>query len=145
LAGVTTNIFHNGTLTGAVSGAAVGWLDNSRLLANTYVVPHSLGILYTGAGIYDPTGKLLASAPLPELHSIQPLTADTVYSPEKNIILSLTRGQLSWVSANTGSGVGAAAGSEVLFVSGTLLLAQPAVTGAAGAAAQRQRLSHRYP
>jgi hypothetical protein len=139
-----TNIFHNGTVIGAVSGAAVGWLDNGRLLVNSYALGHTTPVY--SAGLYDPTGKLLAAAPVPELHSIQPLTGDTVYSPERNIILSLTQGQVSWASANTGSGTGAAAGSEVLFVSGTQVLAQPAVTGAAAAAtAQRQRLSRRYP
>jgi hypothetical protein len=156
-ANTTTSIFHNGMVTGAVSGAAVGWVDGSRLLVNTYVPVKPSGNKYTGAGLYDPTGRLLASAPIPELHSIQPLTGDTVYSPDKNIILSLTQGQLSWASANPASatdaaavarrsGTGAAAGSEVVFVSGTLILAQPAVTGAAAAAAiQRQRLSRRYP
>jgi hypothetical protein len=140
-----TTIYHNGTVTGAVSGAAIGWLDNGRLLVNSYVLTQ-LGTQYAGAGIYDPTGKLLVSAPVPELQSIQLLTGDTVYSPERNIILSLTQGQPSWASANTASGTGAAAGSEVVFVSGTLVLAQPAVTGAAApAGAHVQELSRRQP
>jgi hypothetical protein len=155
LALAITNIWANGTLTGAVSGAAVGWVDNSRLLANTYVANHNLDNVYTGAGLYDPTGKLLVSTPVPELQSIQPLTGDTVYSSDRNIILSLTQGQTFWASANTATrlntttslnttfGAGAAAGSEVFFVSGTQLVAQPAVTTAP--AAQGLRLSRRRP
>jgi hypothetical protein len=141
-----TTIYHNGTLTGAVSGAGIGWLDDGRLLVNSYVNT-KVGSQYTGAGIYDPTGALLASAPVPELKSFQLLTGDTVYSPDRNIILSLTQGQTSWASANTASGPGAAAGSEVVFVSGSLLLAQPALTGAAStpASTHGHRLSRRQP
>jgi hypothetical protein len=141
----TTLILQNGTPTASISAAAVGWLDDGHLLANTYT-GELVNVQYSGAALYAPAGTLLSSAPVPELHSIQPLTNGAFYAANQNIILSLPQGQVSWASANSTSGLGAASGSEVFFLSGTLVLAQPAATGAAAAAAShRPRLSRSQP
>ena len=119
---ITTNIYQNGTIVTSLSGWAVGWLDNSRLLVNNYSTNQPV---YLGANIYGPTGTQLASPPIPELRSIQLVTSDLVYAPSINQILSLTTGAPTWVSGDATVGLGAVAGSEVVFLSGNLVLAQP--------------------
>ena len=122
-----TNIFKNGNLVAAVPGWAVGWIDNDRLLVNSYTSdPRHVSIVYyAGCSIYDASGAKLASPALPELQEIQTVTADQVYSPKLNQILSLTTGAPTWTSANPSTGVGAVAGSRVVFVSGARVLAEP--------------------
>jgi hypothetical protein len=54
--------------------------------------------VYIGSTIYSPTGAKLATPPLPELQSVQPVTSDTVHSPEQNTIYSLSSGEKVWTS-----------------------------------------------
>jgi hypothetical protein len=122
----TTSIFKNGALSTAVPGLSVGWLDNGRLLAQIYTPS------YTSSAIYDPSGNVLATPPLPQLHSVADLpwilptgNTDTFYSPGLNQILSLTTGLPTWASGEPSTGVSAVTGSNVVFVSGSLVLAQP--------------------
>jgi len=116
----TTNIYKNGTLVTAVPGFLVGWIDNSQVLVNTYgYLGHSDYISYMGATIYSSAGAKLATPPLPELKSIQPVTSDTVYSPEYNVIYSVTLGAPTWTSPYSFTGHGAVAGSYVVFQSGS--------------------------
>jgi hypothetical protein len=121
---MSASIYQNGTLLTSLSGWPVGWLDNGRLLINDYATGGS-GYDYQGAKIYGPTGTLLATPPIPELRSIQVVTSDLVYVPSLNQILSLSTGARTWASGDPSSGVGAVAGSEVVFVSGSLVLTQP--------------------
>ena len=131
----TVSIYQNGQLLAAVNGIGVGWLDNGRLLVNNYV---PLGLAYdpqySNSTIYSPTGSSLATVPLAaELASIQPVTSDTVYSPGKNAIYSLTSGQATWTSpylpdaqsAPPGGGVGVVAGSYVVFETEGRVIAVP--------------------
>jgi len=121
---VSTNIFKNGVLVTAVPAWAIGWLDNGRLLAITYS--------YTGSVIYDPRGNVLAKSPIPEIGAFTVATTNSIYSPQLNEILSLTTGAPTWASGNAllpegtdGVSGGAITGSQVIFTSGALVLAQP--------------------
>lgn len=112
-------IYQGGTQVASVPGVGVGWIDNGRLLVDWYSEQNS----YSGCTIYSNTGAVLATPPLPELKSIQPVTSDTVYAPIQNAIYSLTTGQATWTSpylpdfGNVGNGLGAVAGPYVVFES----------------------------
>jgi hypothetical protein len=81
---------------------------------------------YIGASIFDATGRMLSAAPLPEIDWFQPLGADSIYSPQRNLIISPTTAAVNWTSADDSSaGQGAVAGSVVVFESGAQVLALP--------------------
>jgi hypothetical protein len=120
------NVYQDGQLVSAVTGVGVGWIDNGRLLVNNYSYQGNGDYpVYSNCTIYSPTGTALATLSLPELKSIQPVTSDSVYSPQKNAIYSLTTSQATWTSpylpdsnlALPGGGVGVIAGSYVVFES----------------------------
>jgi hypothetical protein len=114
-----TNVRKNGTLVDAIPGLALGWIDNNRILVNQYANSSDGTIVqYTGAAIYDSTGTKIATPALPELKGIQTVTPDSVYDPSHNAIYSLTTGQPTWTGASPGSGLGAVAGSYVVYESG---------------------------
>jgi hypothetical protein len=114
-----TNIRKNGKLVTAIPGVALGWIDNSRILASQYAnSSDGTNVQYTGAAIYDSTGTKIATPALPELKGIQTVTPDSVYDPSHNAIYSLTTGQPTWTGASPGSGLGAVAGSYVVYESG---------------------------
>jgi hypothetical protein len=121
----SATIYQNGQQVATVPGAAVGWIDNGRLLVNQYTRTTSGDSYYSGCTIFDPTGVVLANPPLPELGGIQPITSDTVYAPNRNAIYSLSTGQATWTSPyppdsgnNAGiSWIGAIAGPYVVFES----------------------------
>jgi hypothetical protein len=116
-----TNIYRSGTLVAAVPGWAVTWIDNARLLVNVYSGPYA----YTGAVIYNPSGLKIGPAALPESWEYQAFGTDSLYSPSLNSVVSLTTGARTWSSANLSTGVGAVAGSRVVFASGHRVLAEP--------------------
>jgi hypothetical protein len=119
---VGTNIFKEGILATAVTGWAVGWIDNARFLVNRYVSLRPDIIDYEGCAIYDQAGVEVAAPPLPEMTSFQTVTADLVYSPEWNAIFSLSTGETTWSSAIKPYGEGAVAGSRVVFTFGSRIL-----------------------
>jgi hypothetical protein len=125
--GTATNIYQNYTLTTAVSGWPVGWIDNSRLLTNTYrATIESPNGAYSNAAIYSSSGSVLATPTLPELWSLDAVTSDSIYSPFRNSIYSLTTGDLSFGDGNvvTSPDVGGAlAGSYVVYSSGAMVVA----------------------
>jgi hypothetical protein len=125
--GVSTNIYKNGTLVSAVPGWVVGWIDNARFLAITYSNTGIPGNVYNGSIVYDSQGNVLSTQMLPEMHSIQTATANSVYSPTLNKIVSLDNGTSTWASGNAprDGGIGAITPSQVVFASGNLVLAQP--------------------
>lgn len=138
--GPATSIYQNGTLTTSLSGWSVGWLDDTRLLVNNTQGNGNggwSGFNYLGASLYSPTGTLLSSPPLPEVDILQPVMGDLIYAPGPNEILSVTSGQPVWASADMSAGealwpgtgapapLGALTSNEVVFQSGTLVLAQP--------------------
>jgi hypothetical protein len=113
-------IYQNGRQIVAVAGVGVGWIDNGRLLVNNF---NGSGDTYLGCTIYSPTGTALASPPLPQLLSIQPVTSDTVFAPAQSAIYSLTTGKATWTNPYTpdsgnargGAWIGAVAGPYVVF------------------------------
>lgn len=113
-----TNIFKNGTLVTAVPGAAVGWIDNDRLLVNQYIAGGVGSTQYRGCTVYSSAGVSLATPSLPELKSIQTVNSDSVYDPSHNAIYSLTTGQPIWTASFPSSGVGAVSGVYVVYESG---------------------------
>jgi hypothetical protein len=136
-----TNIYLNGTLSTAVSGWAVGWLDNQRVLVQTFAAQGSEGLISgTGTEIVNSSGTVLAIIPTPSsktpiggIRSLQPIAPSTgtsptsIYSSTYNTIYSLSSGAVTWSSGspyNSLSG-GAVAGSSVVFESGNLILAEP--------------------
>jgi hypothetical protein len=132
----TTAIYTNGVLTTAVSGAAVGWLDNTRLLVENFeledMIPEPF---YAGTSIFSPSGTNLGSAPIPQILCFQVVSGDSIYSPQTHTIFSVTTGATTWMSADQScSGVsagacsvipGAVSGTQVIFAVGNLVLAQP--------------------
>jgi Putative Ig domain len=120
-----TNIYNNGTLTTAVPGWAVGWLDDSRILVNSYLGNNQGHPAFSGSTIYNSAGSKIAAPPLPELQSLQVVNTDTVYNMASNAIYSTTTGIATWTSASPATGVGAVAGPNVVFASGNQVLVQP--------------------
>jgi hypothetical protein len=132
----TTRIYKDGQLATAVTGWAVGWIDDNRLLVNRYTNPHYL--TYTGCAIVDPSGTTIGTCALPELYSLQRVAADSIYSPERNAIFSVSTGQATWTSPNPSRGdgvstsfvlqyrgiLGAVAGPYVVFASGATIRAE---------------------
>jgi hypothetical protein len=83
-----------------------------------------LGAVFSGALIYDATGKQVGTVQFPlELTDIQPVTAQTVYSPNDNAIDSLDETSNIWQAGVPSRGVGAVAGSHVVFASGARVYA----------------------
>jgi hypothetical protein len=137
--GSVVSVFKNGTLlNNARSDTAIGWVDNNRLIVNSYDVNREP--IFTGAAVYDPTGALISNLKIPMLNSIQvvtPLQAapDLIYSAELNSIYSLSSSSATWSSAspslnqpfNLGelSKTAAVAAQEVVFESNYLVLTEP--------------------
>lgn len=91
-----TGIYRNGTLVTTVSGVGVGWIDDHRLLVDTFSARDGLfPALYTGTVIYDDTGAQLASVNnLPQIDGFWMLDADTLYVPSLYSTYSLSTGKL---------------------------------------------------
>lgn len=120
---VGTQIISNGVLVNAVQGWPAGWLDDNRLVVNTYAQQALLGpVLFAGAFIYDATGKQTGPFLYPgELTDFQPVTAQTFYIP--NSIQSIDGISNVWLTTVASRGVGAVAGPHVVFASGARVYA----------------------
>jgi hypothetical protein len=128
----STTIYTDGTLTTAVNGYAVGWLDNARLLVENFqfedMVPEPY---YAGTTIFSPSGTNLGSAPIPQIQCFQVVSSDSIYSPQTQTIFSVTTGTTTWVSPDDSNDIpgtvslGAVSGTQVIFPVGNLVLAQP--------------------
>jgi hypothetical protein len=125
LESTATSIVRNGTLVTAVPGWALGWLDDNRLLVSRFQRFVGTRDDFAGMSIHDAVGNKLSDPPLPELHDMQPVNNDSIYSPERNTIYSLLTGNILWASPNPSSGVGAVAGSRVVFQSGQFVRTEP--------------------
>jgi hypothetical protein len=143
----TTDIYTAGTLTAAVAGWAIGWLDDTRLLVEQFnqsppppSTPGGVGVatsFYTGAGIFSPSGANVGSSAIPQSQSTQVLGSDSIYSPNTNSIYSVSTSAVTWESADAfcfvtlnfptcnATSVGAVSGSQVIFSLGSFVLAQP--------------------
>ena len=120
----TTNIFLNGVLMAAVPGWAVGWIDDSRLLVNTYVLACSgTCTIYKGCTVYDANGVVLSTPPLPEIVSFQTVTSDWIYAPPLNAIYSVSSGALIWMNADQAT-ASAVSGPYIVYSFGSQVLAK---------------------
>lgn len=120
----STQIYNIGGQGATLSGLAAGWVDGGHLLVNNFkLLGGGPGVIFNGATVYDPAGNFLAISPLPWVADFQGLTADSIYSAKLNSILSVTSGQATWISGNSSRGIGAVAGSNVVFASGAQVLA----------------------
>ncbi len=136
--GFGTNLWQNDKLVTAVSGWPAGWIDDAHLLVNTYQAdyfdPEETD--YIGCAIYGPTGMSAGSCSLPQVLSFQTVTSDTLYALNLNAIVSVSTGAVSWASGDavatsvnvlelpTLTFMDTLAGNHVVFVSGSLVVAQ---------------------
>ena len=120
-----THIYSNGTLVAAAPGWVVSWLDDTRILVNNYTTQCCTTLVYDGSVIDNSSGTELGVSPLPELQSLQVVSAGSVYDPTSNSIYSTTTGMAAWTSASSSTGVGAVAGSNVVFTSGSQVVVEP--------------------
>jgi hypothetical protein len=129
MSATTTNTYINGTLSGAATGFALGWVDDNRLLVSQYEFRnHSTNLVYAATNVVNASGQLItASLPIPELTEMQVLPANLIYSPERNEIYDLTTAQRTWSSQAPHSQytAGAVAGSNVIFTSKATLRIEP--------------------
>jgi len=126
----STNIYSNsdGALLTAVPGWAATWLDSSHILLNNYTLLTGTDLVYTGSTVYNSSGNETSAPALPELgrgDPVQVLSADSLYDPYLNSIYSVSTGQATWTSPSPSTGIGAVAGSGVVFASQNLVLIQP--------------------
>ena len=117
----TVTVYQNGQQIATLAGVGVGWIDNGRLLVDQFT-QNSSGTWHSSCSIFGPTGALLTTTAFCGLHSIQPVTSDTVYVPDLNTIYSLTTGEATWTSpyppdSITGNYIGAVSGPYVVFES----------------------------
>lgn len=121
-----TNFYNNYVLTNTIAGEPAGWIEQDHVLVNAYQRGDSACVYtFTSASIYDATGTLVTATTLPELKSIQPVSAQLVYSLDRNAIYSLTTGQAIWTGPSLSgySTTGAVAGSYVVYPSGASVVA----------------------
>jgi hypothetical protein len=119
--GSATSIFTGNQVVTAVPANVVGWIDSSTILADLFAMQH-YGLVYTGSAIYDKTGALLSNPALPQLSNLLPVSSNSIYSPQLNTIFSLTTGSPIWTSPLPSTGVGAIAGNQVIFASGSRIV-----------------------
>jgi WD40 repeat protein len=112
-----TNVYNGATLTTAVLGIPVGWIDNDRLMVNRYTRELNFGV-YNRCEFVSPTGQVTTCPALPHIKRMQTLTSNSIYSPEHNKIFDLTTGATLWSSSAAIQGEGAVAGNHVVFASG---------------------------
>jgi hypothetical protein len=116
-----TTIYRNGKFFSAAPGWAVTWLTNNDLLANA--VPNQKNSV-----IYNSSGILQQTTPLPAVGTgfpVQVLGADSLYDPSSNRIYAISTGAVAWSTTTEGWGIGAVAGSNVVFVANGQVVMQP--------------------
>jgi hypothetical protein len=124
-ANLITYIYKNGSLTTAVSAALpVAWLDDNNLLVNTYTdqdVGTGTMPRFSGVAIYNASGNLVSTTNLPDLTNnyVQVLGPNEIAVDGNGVSVP------SYATLWAAPGPGAVAGSEIVFVSGSLVFAVP--------------------
>jgi hypothetical protein len=135
----TTNIYTDYTLATALPGIVQGWLSPTTVLVASYTYNGSMAVqadVYVSSSIYNVSGNLISSVSLPDTGPVQTVSSTLVYSLNLNAMYSLAAGATGIATWSSGSPVvyqvlhnttciGGVAGSEVVFPSGNLLLAEP--------------------
>ncbi|XYH92923.1 hypothetical protein ACMHYB_34330 [Sorangium sp. So ce1128] len=87
-----TQFYEDGALVNTVPGCAVGWLDDTRVLVQTYKRPLDSRWIYDASTVYDELGNVVAAPLLPRIpvlidslgsrdeYGIQPVSAMVLYS-----------------------------------------------------------------
>jgi hypothetical protein len=89
----TTRFYVGGTLMNAVADGAIGWLDDSRVVAQSQSVPPN-GSIVTKTTVYDPLGHVLASPPLPPMSGFTVVGPNAILSASDNNVYDATSGGL---------------------------------------------------
>jgi hypothetical protein len=124
-----TNVYKNGTLVTTLPGFAPGWLSNDQLLVDDY----DNNLVASGTTIYDASGNQVSTPPLVTIGPFQlvPGSSTLLYDTANNTIASLTTGSTTWASGDPLSyggvfgGTGGVTGTQVIFISNNMVLAQP--------------------
>lgn len=110
-----TTIYENGQLSAAISGGLAGWVDNERLLINTYVQDKWGSWIFVASHIYSRQGSLVFDSFLPEITSFTAISETEVFSHDHNAVFDLQTGDLIWTAED--SSVADAVGSDyVVYV-----------------------------
>jgi hypothetical protein len=120
-AGGGTNVFTNGTLTGAVFGSVGGWLDDSRLLVNRYLNDKYGVPVFSGVDVMSTAGVVQASLATGSVFSAQVVSPNSFYDPSANKIYDATTGAILFSTSDTPLGTGAVSGANVVFATGSLV------------------------
>lgn len=119
----TTELFTNGVLSGAVSGLAVGWVANDRLLVNVRTSgPRST---FVAAEVRDGAGALLQTTTLPALGQVSPISGSSLYDATTNATYDLVSGRKLWESIHPRPYRAAPAGSFAVYQQGSVICAEP--------------------
>jgi hypothetical protein len=124
-------LYAGSNLTTAVAGWPVGWLDSGRLLVNQYVWDefHTYTV-YASCQILDPQGQVAGTCKIAqialEVTRLQPLSQDSIYAGNLNLIVQPSTGAVTWTGGNpmVYATFGAATNGHAIFVSGASVLAQ---------------------
>ncbi|WP_437723060.1 hypothetical protein [Sorangium sp. So ce861] len=102
-----TQFYEDGGLVNAVPGCAIGWIDEARVLVQTYVRPiGSTRWTYQASMIYDELGNPVATPPLPRIpngldsgyldsrdeYGIQPVSATALYARYNGVLYDIDTG-----------------------------------------------------
>jgi len=120
-----STIYSSGKSVASVNGWVVGWLSDDTFLVNTFTYEDMGLAFYAASQIYNSSGSLQSSPKLPQLSSMQVVSATSIYAPQYNSIYSTASGAVNWTSGSASGSIGAVAGSEVVFTSGNYVLAEP--------------------
>jgi hypothetical protein len=122
----SVNIYVNNLITTAapLNGCAVGWVDTSHVLVDNYVFTLGSGVSYSNALLYDSSGNLVATLPVPA-GTILPINSSSFYMPSTNSVYSASTGAVVWTCTLTSNGLGAVSGSDIVYVSGHRVIAEP--------------------
>ncbi|MBS2014875.1 MAG: hypothetical protein JST00_18440 [Deltaproteobacteria bacterium] len=119
---MSTRIYNGGSLVAAVPGAAIGWLDDNRLLVQEYgYSPASSSFVYAGSKIYDAAGALITSPALPELGASDIVDSTHVFARRQSQLYDASTGKPvgprmpAW---DNGGGIATGAGSFLVGVFG---------------------------
>jgi hypothetical protein len=115
---VSTRLYVKGTLSGAVSGPAIGWADDGHLVVQLAPFRGTAG----ATTVYDGQGNVLATPAFPILTGFSPVTATTLYSRDDGNVYDV---MTAAVVSKTGLPGGVVAGSRVLALEGPALVSKP--------------------
>ncbi len=116
-ASATTQLYKNLTLSGALSGYALGWISDDRVLVNSYNTRGQ----FEHAIIYDSEGSMVSVTTLPEIEEFMPISSTLIYDKHNNLTYDLQSGDVVWSGP---PGWGTIAGDYAVSIQGSLVFAE---------------------